>query len=528
MPILIVDDSANSRLVLKDLLKAAGFQDIVLAGSAVEAFQILGVANGVAVDPTEFDLVLLDVLMPDIDGIGACRRIRATEALKDLPIVMVTGQEEGASLEQAFAAGATDYITKPVNKVQLRARVAAALDLKREIDSRKFAYKELEKQLIRSQQLASIGQLVGGVAHDFNNVLTLMMGYSQMGLNKLDPEDSLHEPLTQLVKAAEHAASLTKQLLAMSRVQSTVSGPLDLNALVVDTSKMLSRVLGENVELTTVLLEKPLQICVDQTQIEQILLNLAVNARDVMPGGGKLTIETSISELRGNIGGKNEETPLSEYALLSVSDTGSGMTDEVKSKIFEPFFTTKDAGKGTGLGLATCYSIVQDNGGYLEVESQLGEGSTFRVYLPLAEKVDAISGGEEGVESIAEGHETILLAEDEAALRSMVANILNTQGYTVLQSANGEEGLQLAEKCQNQKIDLLLSDVMMPKMTGTELAQRLQVLRPDIKVILTSGYGEEHLNLSDLGSSIVFVPKPFSPAEITSKVRGVLDSTSTH
>ena len=524
MRILIVDDSANGRMVLKTYLNAAGYKELAMAASAAEAFQCLGMGNDRATNPSKIDLIQLDVLMPGLDGIMACRRIKGAAELKDIPILMVTGHDEESYLWEAFEAGASDYLTKPVSKVELQARVSSALALKHEIDCRKSAYMELEKQLLHSQKMASIGQLVGGVAHDFNNVLTLIMGYSQLGLVHLDPDDSLHDKLEQLLKASEHAASLTGRLLAISRKQHAEPKVIDLNTLVADTTKMLRRLISEDVELITLLWQESVLIQVDPTQIEQVLINLAINARDAMPGGGKLTVEIAIVEFNQSHRGNEIEMPAGEYALLSITDTGIGMTDDVKSRIFEPFFTTKEEGKGTGLGLTTCYGIVKQNGGCLQVDSQLGRGSTFRVYLRLAEQAESACQKEERLESLPGGTETILLAEDEAPLRTMVATILNERGYTVLQATNGAEGLRLAQERGDQKIDLLLSDIVMPQMSGTKLAHELKSLRPEIKVILTSGYTEQDINLSELGPDAIFIPKPFLPGTLTTRVREVLDS----
>ena len=520
MSILVVDDSSKSRLVLKTYLNSFGYHDLEMVASASEALRYLGVTEGALPDPTMTDLILLDVLMPEVDGIQACRLIKSTPKLKDIPILMITAQDEESYLEQAFAAGAIDYLTKPISKVDLQARVASALALKQEIDSRKLAYQELERQLIQSQKLASLGQLVGGVAHDFNNVLTVMMGYSQLGMLGLDAENPLYGQLEQLLNAAEHASSLTAQLLSLTRTNNAESKVIDVNNVVTEACKMLSRLLPENVELITLLWEEPVQIQIDPNQIEQVLINLSINARDSMPDGGMLIIETSTVYFDETFGKNGTEPPAGTYALLTVTDTGAGISDDVKSKIFEPFFTTKEEVKGTGLGLATCYAIVKEAGGYIAVDSEIGSGTNFRVFVPLALPDREVYQEPERCTSMPGGSETILLAEDETALREMIATVLNQQGYTVVQATNGAEGLIMAKEQPAKPIDLLFSDVVMPQMGGIELAHQLMDLRPGIKIILTSGYTES--NVSQEVPEAVFIPKPFLPAILATKVREAL------
>jgi CheY-like chemotaxis protein len=289
---------------------------------------------------------------------------------------------------------------------------------------------------------------------------------------------------------------------------------------------MLQRLIGEDIELVMLLGPDLGLIKADPTCMEQVLMNLAVNSRDAMPKGGKITVETANVAIAPGYSSRQGRIPAGEYVTLSFSDTGTGMTDEVKAHTFEPFFTTKEAGKGTGLGLATCQGIVRQSGGYIEVDSQLGRGTSFRIYLPRVEKAVANQPRVDEVEfdRRPQGTETILLVEDEAAVRTMLSKVLQGQGYTVFQAANGEEGLRLAQRCQVEKVDLLLTDVVMPQMSGTEMASQLRRMHPQIKVLLTSGYTDADIGQHDgLGADTPFIQKPFLPAALARKVREVLD-----
>jgi len=522
MSILIVDDSQHSLLLLMDFLKAAGYTELIAVASAGEAFQHLGMDDqrGTA----EVELVLMDITMPEMDGVEACRRIKASPQLQDVPIIVVTVHDEVKYLEDAFAAGAMDYITKPVNKLEMLARVRSALSLKREVDSRKRAHLELERQFLHAQKMGSLGRLASGVAHDLNNLLTPIMGYAQLGVMELPPGNSLRTNLEEVQKAAERASTLTHQLLALSRRQ--VIGPkvIDPNHLIANMSRMLQRVIGEDVELVTLLAPDLGQIKVDPGQMEQVLMNLAVNARDAMPNGGKLTIETGNVTIDQDCQSRGVVVAPGEHVGLTISDTGTGMTEEVRARIFEPFFTTKEEGKGTGLGLATCYSIITQSSGHLQVCSELGIGTTFKIYLPRVEEAVDTPSGKVEENCLPRGTETILLAEDEPLLLNMVASIMRDLGYIVLNANNGQEALRLAKKHAGQKIHLLLTDVVMPQMGGIELANRLRTTRPDTIVLLTSGHSDDAIVQSgEPDPGVGFIAKPFLPAALACKVREMLD-----
>jgi PAS domain S-box-containing protein len=385
--------------------------------------------------------------------------------------------------------------------------------------------KRLEAQFQQAQKMEGIGRLAGGVAHDFNNLLTVMTGYGEMAREMLPTADPVREDLDELLKAAERATDLTRQLLAFARKQAIEPRVLNLNDLILDTGRLLRRLIGEDIELVTHPAPDLGLVRVDPGQIEQVLVNLAINARDAMPGGGKLTIETRNAALDDLYAQQRLETSAGAYVLLAISDTGVGMDAEVQSHLFEPFFTTKAAGKGTGLGLATCYGIVKQHGGAIGVYSEVDQGTTFKIYLPRAVAPLRDSPRREGVEGLPRGAETVLLVEDEVSVRALAARVLRAQGYTVLEAADGDEALALARELGGATIDLLLTDVIMPQTGGRALADRLVALLPSVKVLYMSGYTDDAIvHHGRLEPGIAFLHKPFSPAGLARKVREVLDA----
>ena len=385
----------------------------------------------------------------------------------------------------------------------------------------------LELQLLQSQKMEAIGRLAGGVAHDFNNRLTAITGYGELSLRRVAEGDPLRRNIEEILKAADRAGTLTRQLLAFSRRQVLETKLFDVNDLVTNIHDMLHRLIGEDVELVIRLEPTPLwPVRADAGQIEQVLMNLVVNARDAMPLGGKLTITTVNLTVDETFAHEHVGMSAGDYVRLSVADTGTGMTEEIKSHLFEPFFTTKEGGKGTGLGLATSYGIVKQSGGIITVTTKLGEGSTFDVYLPRA-------GGEARVSSHAvvveeaprsRGNETILLAEDEEAVRELAKMVLTELGYNVLSAEHGVHALQLIHDNHDQRIDLLLTDIIMPQMGGRELAERMRQNNPTLKVLFITGYSSEADGISRMLSPITFyLSKPFTPTAIGRKVREVLD-----
>ena len=396
-----------------------------------------------------------------------------------------------------------------------------------DISERKRAEQEmaaLQEQLRQSQKMEAIGQLAGGIAHDFNNLLTIIKGYSQLSLMELKEGNALKVNIEQIEKAANRAADLTGRILAFSRHQIMDMKVLNLNTIVENLEKMLHRMIGENIELKMYLTEDFGRVKTDAGQIEQVIMNLAVNARDAMPHGGKFTIETANVELDEEYARKHADVTPGHYVMLSVSDTGIGMTPEVKERVFEPFFTTKKKGEGTGLGLSTVYGIVKQSGGHIWVYSEVGKGTTLKIYLPrVDEPLDEIR--KEGVvrEGLPRGSETILVVEDEEVVRKLTVRILQEQGYRVLEGGQGIDAFPIADEHEGQ-IHLLLTDVVMPKMSGKELAGRIAPLRPGIKVLYMSGYTDNaiaHHGILDKG--INFIQKPFTVDGLARKVREVLD-----
>jgi two-component system, cell cycle sensor histidine kinase and response regulator CckA len=383
--------------------------------------------------------------------------------------------------------------------------------------------KALEEQLRQSQKLEAIGMLAGGIAHDFNNLLTAIIGYSELSLFQLRQEDPLQQYISEVKRAADRAAGLTRQLLAFSRKQVMQPKVLDLNTIISELEKMLHRVIGEDIELRAMLEPEVGSVKADPGQIEQVIMNLAVNARDAMPQGGKLTIETQNIYLNDEYARQHITVNPGHYVMLAVSDTGTGMDEKTQAHIFEPFFTTKRAGHGTGLGLSTVYGIVKQSGGNIWVYSELGQGTTFKVYLPRVDEGAQEHKPQAEAEEFNRGTETVLLAEDEEIVRKLAIQVLESYGYHVLEAANGGAALLICERYQ-EPIHLLLTDVIMPEMSGRLLADRLKLLRPEMKVLYMSGYTDNaivHQGVLDDGAN--FIQKPFTPKALAQKVREVLE-----
>jgi two-component system cell cycle sensor histidine kinase/response regulator CckA len=383
--------------------------------------------------------------------------------------------------------------------------------------------RQLEDQLRQAQKMEAVGMLAGGVAHDFNNLLTIISGYSQLILNNLSASDPNRHSAEQIMKAGERAAALTRQLLAFSRRQVLQPKVFELNKLVASLSTMLQRLIGEDVELRLVLPPEVGRVSADPGQIEQVLMNLAVNARDAMPQGGILTIETSNRQIGEEYTGRHITVKPGSYIQLSVSDTGSGMDQATKARLFEPFFTTKAPGRGTGLGLSTVFGIVKQSGGNVEVYSEPGHGTSVKVYLPSIDQQAFIETADPRRKT-ARGTETILLAEDDEMVRSLVRETLEREGYKVIESADPVEARRIADHHKGN-IQLLITDVVMPKLSGRELAEQLIRRRPDLKVLYMSGYTDNAvLNSGILHQDVAFLQKPFTPSALAEKVREVLEN----
>jgi two-component system cell cycle sensor histidine kinase/response regulator CckA len=382
----------------------------------------------------------------------------------------------------------------------------------------------LEEQLRQSQKMEAIGMLAGGIAHDFNNLLTAISGYTELSLRKLKPDDPIRKNLEEVAKAGDRAAMLTHQLLAFSRKQVLQPTVLDLNSVITELEKMLRRLIGDNIILESKPAEDLWLTKADAGQIDQIIMNLAINARDAMPHGGRLAIETRNIELDENYAASHLDVTPGDYVMLAVSDTGVGMSPEVRDKVFDPFFTTKEAGKGTGLGLSTVYGIVQQSGGTIWVYSEPGYGTTFKIFLPrVVDDEDAIHRTEP--KEIPNGTETVLIAEDAEQVRMLTASVLELYGYNVIEASDGEEALRHCSE-HGGSIDLLVTDVVMPGMSGTELAQQINRQCPDVKVLYISGYTDDtivHRGVLEPGTS--FLQKPFTAEVLARKVRSVLDGS---
>jgi two-component system cell cycle sensor histidine kinase/response regulator CckA len=382
----------------------------------------------------------------------------------------------------------------------------------------------LERQLRMAQKMEAVGRLSGGIAHDFNNLLGVIIGYSQVIKKRLDKDSPFSEHVEEIEKAGQRAASLTKQLLAFSRQQVLTPAVLNLNTVVTELCKMLPRLLGEDIEVTTTLSDDLGQVKADQGQVEQVIMNLAVNARDAMPQGGRLRIETANVEMDESFTRQHPGSVRGRYVMLSVADTGIGMSPETQAQIFEPFFTTKERGKGTGLGLATVYGVVKQSGGYIAVDSAPGKGAAFNVYLPLTQEAAVQATQKPALSPTVRGSETILLVEDSEPLRKLAQSFLEARGFRVLAAPTGEKALELA--VQNpEPIHLLLTDVVMPGMNGRVLAEELGPRQPGMKVIYMSGYTDTFIaGHGVLNPGTHLIHKPFSEEVLVAKVREVLDS----
>lgn len=385
--------------------------------------------------------------------------------------------------------------------------------------------KKLEQQFLQSQKMEALGRLSGGVAHDFNNLLTAILGYSELLLEGLAEDDRRRLDVEEIRKAGQSAMSLTRQLLAFSRKQVLEPRMLDLNAVVHHLDKMVRRLIGEDIKIVSRLDPRLGSVRADAGQIEQVLLNLVLNARDAMPEGGTLTIETANVELDEDYASRYLGTPSGHYVMLAVSDTGCGMDAEIQSRLFEPFFTTKEKGRGTGLGLATVYGIVKQSKGSISVYSEPGLGATFKVYLPRLDAAPEPLVTVRSSDRPPTGAEVVLLVEDHDGLRAFARRVLERHGYTVLQASNGDEAIRVCEQHQGV-IDLLLTDVIMPGMSGRALADRLCALRPAMKVLYTSGYTDNTIaERGVLATGTVFLHKPYTPRSLAGKVRDVLDGS---
>jgi signal transduction histidine kinase len=509
--VLIVEDSpADAELMLR-ALRSGGFEPL---------HQRVDTAVGMraALERQPWDVVLSDYVMPGFDALGALALLK--ERSPGVPFIVVSGSVGEDTAVAAMKAGATDYLMK--DRLQRLApavtRVLAESGVERE-------RRRLEEQLLQSQKMEAVGQLAAGVAHDFNNVLTAVLGSTELLLLDTPAGSNTREEIEIIRDAATRAQDLIRQLLAFSARQVLQPVVLDLNALVDNVRKMLRRLIGEDIALGSTLAPDLGRVRADPGQLEQVLVNLAVNARDAMPAGGRLTLTTANADVEPPPPGAGAGGPVppGRYVVLQVTDTGSGMDAMTQARIFEPFFTTKPRGRGTGLGLATVYGIVRQSDGHVAVASAPGAGTTFRIYLPRVEAPLAVATPPQAPAATA-GSGTILLAEDERLVRVLARKVLEQAGYSVLVAEGGAQALELA-RGHNGVIDLLVTDVVMPEMSGRELVRRLLQERPAIRVLYMSGYSDEAVaqhGVLDVGTS--FIAKPFTPTTLAAKVREVLEA----
>jgi signal transduction histidine kinase len=513
---LIADDSENDVLFLLRALRKAGYEPVYERVSTAPAMKA-------ALQRQTWDIVISDYEMPNFGGFEALQLLK--ESGHDLPFILVSAVVSEETAVAAMKAGAHDYIMKR-NLVRLAPAIERELREAQTRGARKAAEEALrqsEEQLRQAHKIEAVGRLASGVAHDFNNILTVITGHSELLLRQLDADDPRRKNAEQIEKAAYRAAALTRQLLTFSRKQVIEPRVLKLNAIILNIEKMLRRLIGEDIEFCTVLDSAAGHIKADPGQIEQVIMNLAVNARDAMPNGGKLTVTTANTTLDKKHLNNFPDLCAGDYVMLAIADTGTGMSEEVKAHLFEPFFTTKPPGKGTGLGLATCFGIVKQNTGHISVHSELGRGTTFKIYFPQVQSALESPRVRIMPTEATGGNETVLLVEDEPVVRELAVATLREKGYTVVEAVNGEEGLRMARQ-HDGKIDLVLTDVVMPVMGGKEMADALHASHPDTKVLFTSGYTEDAMGHHGvLRPGILFLQKPYMTATLARKVREVLD-----
>ena len=508
--ILHLEDDPHDAELVHSALNAGGIPCAITNVHHESAFVAALEGGGV-------DLILSDYTLPGFDGMSAMRI--ANLGWPAIPLIFVSGTLGEERAVESLRSGATDYVLKG-NLARLAPAVLRAMD---EVEARAERGR-LEAQVIEAQKMEVLGQLAAGVAHDFNNILAVIMGCSELITAGLARNSPLLLYSKEILHASERAAGLTRQLLVFSRKQTVQAAVLDLNEVVKYTDEMLRRLIDENITMKVVPEKAIGRVKADAGYIGQVLMNLVVNARDAMPTGGKLTVAThnvTVDERQAQSLTKDKP---GNYVVLSVSDTGIGMSEEVKAHLFEAFFTTKPKDRGTGLGLATCRNIIEQSGGFIGFESELGKGTTFKVYFPRVELPADASLKLSPTGPIPRGTETLLVVEDDPSLRHMARGVLEGQGYKVLSASNGQEGLHVAREHKGPPISLVVSDVVMPQMSGKVMAEWFSATYPEIMILFTSGYMDEALaHHNVLASGVEFLAKPYTPGSLARKVRELLD-----
>ena len=514
--VLILEDSeADAALTVRELGKG-GFAP--LFSERVET----AAGMAAALDAGPWDVIVSDYSMPQFSAPAAYLLLR--ERGLDIPFIIVSGTVGEETAVAAMRLGVQDYLVKG-KLARLAPAIERELRESSERNARRKAEESLRKtevQLLHAQKLDAVGRLASGVAHDLNNILSVVLSYTGLLLSDLKTDDPMRADIDEIRKAGMRAADLTRQLLAFSRQQVLQPKVLDLNQVLAGMEKMIARLLGADVEVTMLTSSRLGKVIADPGQIEQVVTNLVVNARDAMPGGGMLTFETKNADLDEDYARQHYGVAPGPYVVLAITDTGIGMDRELQTRIFEPFFTTKEGGKGTGLGLSTVFGIVEQSGGHIWVYSEPGKGTTFRVYFPRTDATAVEQPHSEPPPPSGRGTETILLVEDDDAVRTVACGVLRRNGYRVLEASNGGEALLVCEQ-HGAKIHLLLTDVVLPRMSGRQLVERLVPLRPEMKVLFMSGYTDEAiLQHGILESGVAFIQKPLTPETLTRKIREVL------
>lgn len=519
MKILIVDNSeADRKLIEFSLRRHPGSFEITEAHCGQDALDILA-------ERCDFDCILLDYKMHDMDGITVLKKLYNTKTqLTPCPVVMLTGYGSESVMIDALHYGAQDYLIKDtISKDTL----AIVLRKSREFFDLKVSSQKAEQQLLHAQKMDAVGQLTGGIAHDFNNLLTIIFGNARLMdllFEKDEPDiEMLKAKLDGIKRASTRGADLVKRLMVFSRQRNLDPEVSNLNTLIEELQELLLRSTGSSIELNFEQGNDLWLIDIDPAQLEHAIINMAMNARDAMPDGGTLSIQTENIFVDDEYFFKPADLKSGAYVMLSISDTGYGMSEDVRSKIFDPFFTTKDVGKGTGLGLSMAYGFVRDSGGDVHVYSEAGKGTCFRIYLPKSLSDTPMQAGEVELVDIAAGDETILVVEDEEEIRNLAVGLLKSYGYSVLEAENSAEAIDILT--QNQDIDLLFTDIAMPgEMNGVQLAARALTLYQNLKVLFTTGYTKETVPDYDLiKEGYPLISKPYQYGDLLQTIRDVLD-----